>query len=155
MRNAAMQQVTLPRGNPMVTFRVAQTARRPSRRGRRHEPGVGNATFVAFKRCSMWRNILRANREPSPEPTSRSSGRDGTVAGLAFFGSLIEALRRWRRGRCEAHELLAMTDRELRDVGLTKADVIALLEGPVRPTTASPRPHRPAVGTRSMARQGS
>ena len=105
----------------------------------------------------MWRSILRKSREPLTETTSRASGRDGSVAGLSVIGSLIGSLRLWRRRRRESQQLLALPDQTLRDVGLSRIDIIALLAGPTpsRPTEAAPRPCRPAFEARCVARQES
>jgi len=41
------------------------------------------------------------------------------------FGSLFTTLGRWWRWRRERQELLAMDDRALRDIGITRVDAMA------------------------------
>ena len=45
---------------------------------------------------------------------------------------LAAAARLWWRGRAERLELLAMDERELRDIGLTRADARSLANKPIR-----------------------
>ena len=46
---------------------------------------------------------------------------------------LTEIVRRWWRWRVERWELLAMNERELRDIGLTRTDARQLADKPFRP----------------------
>jgi uncharacterized protein YjiS (DUF1127 family) len=55
-------------------------------------------------------------------------------------------IKGWYRAATERRELLAMDDRELRDVGLTRVDVQRLIREPVtvsRPEQSGPTPPRP------------
>lgn len=53
---------------------------------------------------------------------------------LAVRLALLRArVARWMRDRAERQELLAMDDRALRDIGLTRCDAIAAAAAPIRP----------------------
>ena len=59
---------------------------------------------------------------------SRTQRRSVLPAALRFAG----AVRLWWRQRAERMELLALDERELRDVGLTRADARYLASRPTR-----------------------
>jgi uncharacterized protein YjiS (DUF1127 family) len=58
---------------------------------------------------------LCANR-PLPFRSARPSGPQ------RFFSQLGKYLRKWRRRALSRRELMALDDRELRDIGLTRID---------------------------------
>ncbi len=52
---------------------------------------------------------------------------------LAVRLALLRArIARWQRARAERQELLAMDDRALRDIGLTRCDAVAAAAAPIR-----------------------
>lgn len=62
----------------------------------------------------------------------------GFVAGAVR--SATESLARWGRQRRAYDELMALDDRQLRDMGLSRSDIAAVVTGTHMPETAEPKP---------------
>lgn len=51
------------------------------------------------------------------------------MTNTGFFAILTQAMKTWSERRETRHALEVMTDRELKDIGLTRGDINAVVEG--------------------------
>ena len=59
----------------------------------------------------------------------------------AFMLKLLHAVRRWYRRRTAIRELYALDDRLLEDIGISRSEIVAAVEGALR--SAPPRREMP------------
>ncbi len=76
---------------------------------------------------------------------------------LALASRLMAALRRWHRRRVAMRALEALSDWQLKDIGVERADIRAVVDqqlkaGPPLPTRATTL--RPSIGTVASTAQG-
>jgi uncharacterized protein YjiS (DUF1127 family) len=86
---------------------------------------------------------------------------DSTTVAPTLFQRLAQSFATWRRHRREMAELVAMGDRDLSDIGVTRGDLLAIRKGTfennraIRQTLRASAPVQAAVngnhGTRAAA----
>lgn len=86
---------------------------------------------------------------PTVATSSRGSQRGMPAARQRPFVAVLKAFRLWVRRRTEARELLAMSERELSDIGMTRYDAVSAARGPLWKSNAvqAEQSWRPSVET--------
>jgi uncharacterized protein YjiS (DUF1127 family) len=60
---------------------------------------------------------------------TRASFRSIRNGGISIFAAAMQHIAQWRRNRADMALLHGMTDRDLRDIGLSRTDVHAIAQG--------------------------